>query len=288
MTKLIVSDLHKDYPTRGEPLKVLRGISLELTAGKNLAIVGPSGSGKSTLLHILGTLDRPTSGTVTLDDNDPFELDDQELAAYRNNNIGFIFQDHHLLPQMSVLENVLIPALADGKPGSDLRERALNLLERVGLSDRLHHRPSELSGGERERVGRNEVLVADLGRVHPELGGGNVEDPFEHLGRLGPTGAAIRSNRGGVRDHGVCGVADLRDRVHTLDHRLGKRREHGADRRVRPSVGDDVHLHAGDHPVVVESHRALEGHRPTLIHRHHVLAAGLGPLHRTFELLCQP
>ena len=159
MTKLIVSDLHKEYPTRGEPLKVLRGISLELTAGTNLAIVGPSGSGKSTLLHILGTLDRPTSGTVTLDDNDPFELDDQELATYRNNNIGFIFQDHHLLPQMSVLENVLIPALADGKPGSDLRERALNLLERVGLSDRLHHRPSELSGGERERVAVARSLI---------------------------------------------------------------------------------------------------------------------------------
>ena len=106
MTKLIVSDLHKEYPTRGEPLKVLRGISLELTAGTNLAIVGPSGSGKSTLLHILGTLDRPTSGTVTLDDNDPFELDDQELATYRNNNIGFIFQDHHLLPQMLSLIHI--------------------------------------------------------------------------------------------------------------------------------------------------------------------------------------
>ena len=165
MTKLIVSDLHKEYPTRGEPLKVLRGISLELTAGTNLAIVGPSGSGKSTLLHILGTLDRPTSGTVTLDDNDPFELDDQELATYRNNNIGFIFQDHHLLPQMSVLENVLIPALADGKPGSDLRERALNLLERVGLSDRLHHRPSELSGGERERVAVARSLIL-LSLIH--------------------------------------------------------------------------------------------------------------------------
>tara|TARA_Y100001960_G_C14634097_1_gene807312 strand:- start:308 stop:976 length:669 start_codon:yes stop_codon:yes gene_type:complete len=175
MTKLIVSDLHKEYPTRGEPLKVLRGISLELTAGKNLAIVGPSGSGKSTLLHILGTLDRPTSGTVTLDDNDPFELDDQELATYRNNNIGFIFQDHHLLPQMSVLENVLIPALADGKPGSDLRERALNLLERVGLSDRLHHRPSELSGGERERVAVARSLILSPSLLVADEPTGNLD-----------------------------------------------------------------------------------------------------------------
>ena len=175
MTKLIVSDLHKEYPTRGEPLKVLRGISLELTAGTNLAIVGPSGSGKSTLLHILGTLDRPTSGTVTLDDNDPVELDDQELAAYRNNNIGFIFQDHHLLPQMSVLENVLIPALADGKPGSDLRERALNLLERVGLSDRLHHRPSELSGGERERVAVARSLILSPSLLVADEPTGNLD-----------------------------------------------------------------------------------------------------------------
>ncbi len=175
MTKLIVSDLHKEYPTRGEPLKVLRGISLELTAGTNLAIVGPSGSGKSTLLHILGTLDRPTSGTVTLDDHDPFELDDQELATYRNNNIGFIFQDHHLLPQMSVLENVLIPALADGKPGSDLRERALNLLERVGLSDRLHHRPSELSGGERERVAVARSLILSPSLLVADEPTGNLD-----------------------------------------------------------------------------------------------------------------
>ena len=175
MTKLIVSDLHKEYPTRGEPLKVLRGISLELTAGTNLAIVGPSGSGKSTLLHILGTLDRPTSGTVTLDDNDPFELGDQELATYRNNNIGFIFQDHHLLPQMSVLENVLIPALADGKPGSDLRERALNLLERVGLSDRLHHRPSELSGGERERVAVARSLILSPSLLVADEPTGNLD-----------------------------------------------------------------------------------------------------------------
>lgn len=175
MTKLIVSDLHKEYPTRGEPLKVLRGISLELAAGQNLAIVGPSGSGKSTLLHILGTLDRPTSGSITLDDSDPFELDDQELAAYRNNNIGFIFQDHHLLPQMSVLENVLIPALADGKPGSDLRERALNLLERVGLSDRLHHRPSELSGGERERVAVARSLILSPSLLVADEPTGNLD-----------------------------------------------------------------------------------------------------------------
>ena len=175
MTKLIVSNLYKEYPTRGEPLRVLKGISLELSAGENLAIVGPSGSGKSTLLHILGTLDRPTSGTVTLADNDPFELNDQELATYRNNNIGFIFQDHHLLPQMSVLENVLIPALANGKPGSDLRERALNLLDRVDLSDRLHHRPAELSGGERERVAVARSLILSPSLLVADEPTGNLD-----------------------------------------------------------------------------------------------------------------
>ena len=175
MTKLIVSNLYKEYPTRGEPLRVLKGISLELSAGENLAIVGPSGSGKSTLLHILGTLDRPTSGTVTLADNDPFELNDQELATYRNNNIGFIFQDHHLLPQLSVLETVLIPALANGKPGSDLRERALNLLDRVDLSDRLHHRPAELSGGERERVAVARSLILSPSLLVADEPTGNLD-----------------------------------------------------------------------------------------------------------------
>src|SRR5688500_9700673 len=114
MPDLVVEHVTKDFPTRSEPLVVLRDCSLELSAGQNAAIVGPSGSGKSTLLYIIGTLDSPTSGTVALRGENPFQLDEPQLARFRNRNIGFVFQDHHLLPQLSVLENVLVPALAEG------------------------------------------------------------------------------------------------------------------------------------------------------------------------------
>ncbi len=159
MSKLELSDLTRDFPTRGEPLQVLKGVDLQVSAGETLAIVGPSGCGKSTLLHILGTLDIPTSGTMILDGTDPFQLDEKSLARFRNQNIGFIFQDHHLLPQLSVLENVLIPAIANGRPDTDCVERAQQLIERVGLSDRIEHRPAELSGGERERVAVARSLI---------------------------------------------------------------------------------------------------------------------------------
>jgi len=152
MTTLSVTNVSKQYPTRGEPLEVLRNVSLELAAGQNLAIIGPSGCGKSTLLHLLGTLDTPTSGKIELNGQDPFQLDEPELADFRNHNIGFIFQEHHLLPQLSVLENVLIPALASGEPSADIVQRAHDLIQRVGLEDRIGHRPAELSGGERERA----------------------------------------------------------------------------------------------------------------------------------------
>jgi lipoprotein-releasing system ATP-binding protein len=155
----MVQNVAKEFPTRGEPLVVLRGVSFELAAGGNVAILGPSGSGKSTLLHILGTLDRPTAGTVTLDGSDPFQLGDTDLAAFRNRHIGFVFQDHHLLPQLSVLENVLIPAVAEGRPDTESVARARDLLDRVGLSQRLDHRPAELSGGERQRVGVARALL---------------------------------------------------------------------------------------------------------------------------------
>jgi lipoprotein-releasing system ATP-binding protein len=159
MTKLLVENVTKEYPTRGEPLVVLRGVSLELAAGENLAVVGPSGSGKSTLLNVIGTLDTPTSGRVMLDGEDPAELDEPALARFRSRNVGFVFQDHHLLPQCSVLENVLVPTIATGRTTPEAYDRAARLLERVGLSDRLHHRPAELSGGERQRVALARALV---------------------------------------------------------------------------------------------------------------------------------
>ncbi len=159
MAELTVRDLTKRFPTRAESLEILRGVSLELKSGQNLAILGPSGSGKSTLLHIIGTLDRPTSGEVRLDGEDPFVLDEPELADFRSRRIGFVFQDHHLLPQCNVLENVLLPTIAQGKPTSDDAERAKMLLDRVGLAGRLDHRPGELSGGERQRTAVARALI---------------------------------------------------------------------------------------------------------------------------------
>ena len=161
---LKVTQLCKDYPTRSGPLPVLRGINLEMQRGDGLAVMGPSGSGKSTLLHILGTLDQPTSGTVQLDGKDPFALSEPELADFRNRHIGFIFQDHHLLPQCSVLENVLIPTLVGGDDRAKAEDWARELLGRVGLLERLEHRPAELSGGERQRVAVARALVR-----HPVL-----------------------------------------------------------------------------------------------------------------------
>ena len=159
MTDLAVSHVAKSYPTRGEPLAVLNDVSLHLAPGENVAILGPSGSGKSTLLHVIGTLDAPTSGTVVLGGQDPFILSEPSLAHFRNRNIGFVFQDHHLLPQLSVLENVLVPALAEGRPDRATQERAGALIERVGLASRRDHRPAELSGGERQRVAVARALL---------------------------------------------------------------------------------------------------------------------------------
>jgi lipoprotein-releasing system ATP-binding protein len=156
---LIVENLSKEYPTRSGPLTVLREISFTLLPGESLAIMGPSGSGKSTLLHILGTLDTPSAGRVTLEGVDPFRLRERELAAFRNRRIGFVFQDHHLLPQCNVLENVLIPTLVSGRPAAEVERRARQLLERVGLGHRLDHRPAELSGGERQRVALARALI---------------------------------------------------------------------------------------------------------------------------------
>jgi lipoprotein-releasing system ATP-binding protein len=156
---LAVQNLGKDYPTRSGSLSVLRGVELAMQRGDALAVMGPSGSGKSTLLHILGTLDRPTAGTVRLDGQDPFALAERDLADFRNRHIGFVFQDHHLLPQCSVLENVLIPTLVSKGNPAEFNAFAQTLLQRVGLGERLEHRPAELSGGERQRVAVARSLV---------------------------------------------------------------------------------------------------------------------------------
>ena len=156
---LVVSDVWKEYPTPAEPLVVLRGVSFQISPGETLAIVGPSGSGKSTLLNILGTLDRPTRGSVRLGEVDPFVLGGGQLACYRSERVGFIFQDHHLLPQCTAAENVMIARLAMGRVTDADAKRAQELLGMVGLAERASHLPSELSGGERQRVAIARALM---------------------------------------------------------------------------------------------------------------------------------
>jgi lipoprotein-releasing system ATP-binding protein len=156
---LRVTDLYKEYPTPGEPLVVLRGVSLSLSPGEAVAVVGPSGSGKSTLLNILGTLDRPTRGEVRLDGADPFSLRVNDLARFRSERVGFIFQDHHLLPQCTAMENVLVARLAAGLVAKEHAARAAELLRLVGLEGRATHLPAELSGGERQRVAIARALM---------------------------------------------------------------------------------------------------------------------------------
>jgi lipoprotein-releasing system ATP-binding protein len=155
---LEVKDLSKQYTVGGKTLRVLSHIDLTLHAGDELSIVGPSGSGKSSLLYALGALEPPSSGKVLLDGSDPYEMGEKDLAAFRNRRIGFVFQDHHLLPQCNVLENILIPALV-APPDGSIEERARTLLAQVGLSSRIHHRPHELSGGEKQRVALARALI---------------------------------------------------------------------------------------------------------------------------------
>jgi lipoprotein-releasing system ATP-binding protein len=156
---LEVRNLSKEYPVPAGRLSVLSKIDLTLSPGESASIVGPSGSGKSTLLYLLGALEPPTTGTVRLDGVNPFELDEKKLAAFRNQQVGFVFQDHHLLPQCSVLENVLIPTLVAGHKSRDFVGAARELLGQVGLEGRIHHRPYELSGGEKQRVALARALV---------------------------------------------------------------------------------------------------------------------------------
>ena len=155
---LNANHLSKHYPTPAGELTVLRDVTLALDAGESACVMGPSGSGKSTLLYILGGLEPPSSGTVQLDGKDPYSLPPDALAAFRNRDVGFVLQDHCLLPQCTVLENVLVPTLV-GDADASAPERAKALLAQVGLGDRLHHRPAELSGGEKQRAAIARALI---------------------------------------------------------------------------------------------------------------------------------
>jgi len=180
MADLQVNQVTKDYPTRGKPLAVLSGVSFDLNAGESAAILGPSGCGKSTLLQILGTLQHPTSGSITLKTIDPFALSEPGLANFRNEQIGFVFQDHHLLPQLSAIENVLVPTIARGKPSLKHIDRARELLSRVGLTDRIDHRPAELSGGERQRVATARALINEPTLLLADEPTGNLDRTTAH------------------------------------------------------------------------------------------------------------
>lgn len=159
MADFAAAEIVKEFATPAEPLRILSGVSLELDRGQNVAVVGESGSGKSTFLHIVGTLDQPTSGTVTLAGEQPLLYAGRQLAQFRNQQIGFIFQQHHLLPQLTALENVLVPAIATGRADQETVARAEHLLEKVGLADRQTHQPGVLSGGERQRVAVARALI---------------------------------------------------------------------------------------------------------------------------------
>ncbi|MGE3181348.1 MAG: ABC transporter ATP-binding protein [Phycisphaerae bacterium] len=156
-------DIRKSYPTRNDHLEILRGVNLTIRPREAIAVMGPSGCGKSTILNILGLLEPPSSGTYRFDGQNVLELDAAAQAAFRNSRIGFVFQEHHLLPQCNVMENVLIPTFV-GEKGRDAEARARALLDRVGLANRLDHLPGELSGGERQRVALARALIN-----HPAL-----------------------------------------------------------------------------------------------------------------------
>ncbi len=180
-----VVGIKKSYFVGKSELKVLKGIDFTIDEGEIIAVVGASGAGKSTLLHIVGTLDKPTEGNVLFDGKDVFKLGDEMIANFRNLQIGFIFQFHHLLPEFTAVENVAMPALIAGDKFSEVRKRAMVLLSEVGLAERAEHRPSELSGGEQQRVAVARALVNKPRVVLADEPSGNLDSVnAESLHRL--------------------------------------------------------------------------------------------------------
>jgi len=195
---LDVETLVKEYDTGGEvPLTVLDALSMTVEPGEIVAVVGESGTGKSTLLHLLGALDRPTSGTVRFQGEDLFAKSDEELAAFRNRSVGFVFQFHHLLPEFTALENVAMPALIQHQSLPEARPRAMELLDLLGLADRAEHRPSALSGGEKQRVAVARALMNEPALVL-------MDEPTGNLDR--DTGTAILEEIRRITDEAGVGV----------------------------------------------------------------------------------
>lgn len=173
---LEVDALGKDYDTGGdEPLTVLENLNMQVDMGEIVAVVGESGTGKSTLLHLLGALDRPTRGTICVGGKNLFEQTEEDLAAFRNRQVGFVFQFHHLLPEFSAVENVAMPALIQHRSLAEVRPRAIDLLDLLGLADRAEHRPSALSGGEKQRVAVARALMNEPSLVLMDEPTGNLD-----------------------------------------------------------------------------------------------------------------
>ncbi|MCS6292541.1 MAG: ABC transporter ATP-binding protein [Nitrospira sp.] len=170
-----ITDLHKSFIMGSQELTVLKGIDLEIPRGQMVAIVGASGAGKSTMLHIMGMLDRPTKGTVYFDNQDLFQMSEAQQAEFRNRRIGFVFQFHHLLPEFTALENACMPALIQRRPIEEVELEATTLLQEVGLGQRLHHKPGELSGGEQQRVAVARALLQKPDLVLADEPTGNLD-----------------------------------------------------------------------------------------------------------------
>ena len=175
MALVSITELVKEYPLGSARVPALKGVSFDIQAGTLVSVVGPSGSGKSTLLHLMGGLDNPTSGSVVIDGSNLAELDDQDLTIFRRRRLGFIFQFFNLLPTMKAWENVALPRLLDGEKLKDVQPRAVELLEKVGLGARVDHKPSQLSGGEMQRVAVARALVADPILVLADEPTGNLD-----------------------------------------------------------------------------------------------------------------
>jgi len=172
---LEVNDLFKSYGSGDQRVEVLKGISMQIEYGETIALLGASGAGKSTLMHIIGVLDKPTSGRVRYSGEDIFSKSERDLASFRNGSIGFVFQFHHLLPEFSALENVMMPALISGASRSKASASALSILDEVGLSHRVTHKPGELSGGEQQRVAVARALVMEPDLLLADEPTGNLD-----------------------------------------------------------------------------------------------------------------
>ncbi len=217
---LSVQNLSKSYATgAGQQLLVLDDVSLEISGGQLVVIVGESGSGKSTLLHLMGALDRPDKGRVVFNGENIFEKDDHQLATFRNSHVGFVFQFHHLLPEFTAVENVMMPALISGSSQAEARSRAMQLLESLGLRERSSHKPATMSGGEQQRVAVARALMNKPSIILGDEPTGNLDAPNARSLHEELLSLARNTGQTFVLATHNPGLADLADRVFVLENK---------------------------------------------------------------------